>query len=113
MLGAVFGDLQRSAELLEEPRTAWDGYLLARGREPLELLLARAMGATWLDEWQRNWRWVELEITGADLLAAGIPEGPQIGSALDAALEAKLDGRASGAEMEMKVAMAAAEEGQK
>ncbi|MCB0857252.1 MAG: CCA tRNA nucleotidyltransferase [Solirubrobacterales bacterium] len=108
VLGAVFGDLDGSSRLLDEPESVWDGYLRARGQEPLDLLLARAAGAEWLDRWQRDWRWTELEITGADLLAAGIPEGPEVGEALDAALEAKLDGRASGVDQEMKVALAAA-----
>jgi len=108
VMGAVFGDLGESAGLLEEPASPWEGYLRARGKDPIDLLLARAAGASWLDRWQSEWRWIELEITGADLLAAGIPEGPGLGEALDAALEAKVDGRASGADQEMKVALAAA-----
>jgi tRNA nucleotidyltransferase (CCA-adding enzyme) len=34
---------------------------------------------------------VDLEITGDDLLAAGVPQGPEIGLRLEAALRAKLD----------------------
>ena len=49
-----------------------------------------------------------LEIDGADLLAAGVPEGPAIGRALRAALAAKLDGRASGREGELAEALQAA-----
>ena len=63
------------------------------------------MGADWLDSWQSDWRWVELEITGADLLAAGVPEGPAVGAGLDAALEAKLNRGISGADAEMEVAL--------
>ncbi len=107
ILAAVFGDHERIPTLLEEPASPWDGYRKARGHSPLELVLARAAGATWLDRWQREWRWVELEITGADLLAAGVAEGPRIGEGLDAALEAKLNRGVSGAEDESEVALAA------
>ena len=44
-----------------------------------------------------SWRGVRLEISGDDLLAAGVPEGPAIGRGLAAALRAKLDGEADGA----------------
>jgi hypothetical protein len=113
ILEAVFGDLGVLSELAPEPETTWDGYRLARGRTPLELLLARADGAEWLDRWQRDWRWVELEITGADLLAAGVPEGPRVGEGLDAALEAKLERGVSGAEEELAVALRSVGVGQK
>ncbi len=42
--------------------------------------------------WLTELREIRLEITGADLLAAGIPEGPEIGLRLEAALRRKLDG---------------------
>ncbi len=42
----------------------------------------------WLTELCR----VQLTITGADLLAAGVPEGPEIGRRLDRALSRRLDG---------------------
>jgi tRNA nucleotidyltransferase (CCA-adding enzyme) len=49
---------------------------------------------------------VQLEITGADLLAAGIPEGPEVGRRLRAALRAKLDGELSdGREAELAAAL--------
>ncbi len=63
-----------------------------RGRDPIELVLARAAGATWLDDWLA-WREVTLDITGADLTAAGL-SGPAVGRGLEAALTAKLDGAA-------------------
>jgi tRNA nucleotidyltransferase (CCA-adding enzyme) len=59
--------------------------------------------AAWLEELRR----VRLEIDGQDLLAAGVPQGPQIGRALRAALHAKLDGRASGREAELSEALRA------
>ena len=58
----------------------------------VELVLARALGAEWLDRYLGEWREVALEIDGADLIAAGVPEGPALGRGLDAALRRKLDG---------------------
>jgi tRNA nucleotidyltransferase (CCA-adding enzyme) len=42
--------------------------------------------------WLAELRGVSLLITGEDLLAAGVPEGPEVGRRLDAALRSKLDG---------------------
>lgn len=107
ILDAVFGDPEGVTALLPEPKTPFEGWERARNRDAVDLLLARADGAEWLDLWQREWRWVELEITGADLLAAGIPEGPQVGTGLLAAKKAKLNQGISGAEAEMTVALEA------
>jgi tRNA nucleotidyltransferase (CCA-adding enzyme) len=46
--------------------------------------------------WLTELRNIRLAITGADLLAAGIPEGPEIGLRLEAALQRKLDGELAG-----------------
>jgi tRNA nucleotidyltransferase (CCA-adding enzyme) len=61
----------------------------ARGA-PLEAVaLAGGENARrWIDEL----RHVELQITGDDLLAAGVPQGPEIGERLRRALERLLDG---------------------
>ncbi len=64
---------------------------------------AAAQAARWLD----GLRHVKLEIHGGDLIEAGVPEGPQIGRALQAALEAKLDGHATGREAELTAALEA------
>lgn len=52
---------------------------------------------------------VRLRITGADLLAAGVAQGPEIGRCLQAALRAKLDGELAGEgrEAELKAALEA------
>ncbi len=76
----------------EVPSTPSEGVRLARGHDPIELVLARAAGAAWLEDWLR-WREVRLEITGTDLTAAGLT-GPAVGEALERALTAKLDGNA-------------------
>lgn len=80
-----------------------EGAAVARGVDPLVLVLARAKGAVWLDDWLR-WRETTLEITGADLTAAGL-SGPAVGEALAAALRAKLDGEAPTRADELRVAL--------
>ena len=51
---------------------------------------------------------MRLEISGEDLIGAGIPEGPAIGHGLEAALSGKLDGEISGRDEELRIALAAA-----
>jgi len=49
---------------------------------------------------------VHLAITGDDLLAAGVPEGPEIGRRLDVALRMRLDGELTGGrEAELRAAL--------
>jgi tRNA nucleotidyltransferase (CCA-adding enzyme) len=55
--------------------------------------------------WLEELRHVRLEIDGHDLLAAGIPEGPEIGVRLQRALERKLDGEVEGREQELAAAL--------
>jgi tRNA nucleotidyltransferase (CCA-adding enzyme) len=81
---------------------------LAERWDPAQLLVARALGAEWLDRYASEWRHVGLEITGDDLLEAGVPEGPAIGRGLEAALSGKLDGELSGRDEELSIALAAA-----
>ncbi len=85
----------------------------ALGHErPETLALALAFGAPpepilrWLTELAR----VRLEITGDDLLRAGVPEGPAVGRALEGTLDRKLDGLVSGREDELRSALALARE---
>jgi tRNA nucleotidyltransferase (CCA-adding enzyme) len=85
-----------------------EGVDLAERRDPVELILARAMGANWLDSYLTAWRKIELEISGEDLLAAGIEQGPAIGRGLRAARNKKLEGQARGRDEELAVALAAA-----
>ncbi len=60
------------------------------------------------------WRYLETlrhvrpEISGSDLLQAGIPPGPALARGLRAALEARLDGRARGRAAQLRVALRAA-----
>jgi tRNA nucleotidyltransferase (CCA-adding enzyme) len=85
-----------------------EGVEVAERRDPVELILARAMGATWLEQYLTIWREVALEIDGGDLIAKGIPEGPAVGRGLRAARLQKLEGEVSGREQELAAALAAA-----
>jgi tRNA nucleotidyltransferase (CCA-adding enzyme) len=82
----------------------------AIGAAPEEAVaLAGALGpAAAAREWFERLRDVRLEITGTDLLAAGIPSGPDIGRGLAGALAAKLDGAAPDRTAELEVALASA-----
>lgn len=90
------------------PERASEAVRLAEHWDPAQLLVARALGADWLDRYAADWRHIGLEITGDDLLQAGIPEGPAIGTGLEAALSGKLDGELSGRDQELRIALAAA-----
>ena len=50
----------------------------------------------------------QADISGEDLLAAGIGKGPRIAAGLEAALRAKLEGRAVGKAAQLAVALEAA-----
>jgi len=105
VLGSVGDEAVLAAEKPVRPSQAVD---LARGHDPVELALARALGAEWLDRYMTKWRSVSLEIDGSDLLAAGVPEGPALGRGLDAALRRKLDGEIAGHDEELAAALEAA-----
>jgi len=90
------------------PERASEAVRLAEPWDPAQLLVARALGAEWLDRYAAEWRHVALEITGDDLLGAGVPEGPAVGRGLEAARSGKLDGELAGREEELRIALAAA-----
>lgn len=109
LLAAALGPVGPEARLAEtSPARPSEGVDAARGHEPAELLLARALGAEWLDSYLLEWQQVRLEINGDDLIAAGVPSGPAIGRGLGAALRAKLDGEVDGRGEELALAVAAA-----
>jgi tRNA nucleotidyltransferase (CCA-adding enzyme) len=89
-------------------------YALASAATPEAVALAAAVGGedhaaskTNAERWLRELRHVRLEITGDDLIAAGVAEGPEIGRRLRATLDARLDGRiAEGREAELQAALA-------
>lgn len=83
---------------------------------PLEgVALAGALGAQEsARRWLQDTRHIHLEITGDDLLMAGVPEGPEIGQRLEAVLKLRLDGELpNGREAELNMALTrVAEEGE-
>jgi tRNA nucleotidyltransferase (CCA-adding enzyme) len=112
LLRAALGPAGREESLAEAaPAQPSEAVQLAARRDPLELLLARALGAAWLDRYLEEWRDVALEIDGEDLMRAGIPEGPAVGRGLQVALRRKLDGEVHGREQELAAALEAAGSG--
>jgi tRNA nucleotidyltransferase (CCA-adding enzyme) len=79
-------------------------------REALALALALRAPTEPLLRWVSELSPVRLEISGADLIAAGLPEGPALGRALDETLNRKLDGIVSGREAELETALLLAQE---
>jgi tRNA nucleotidyltransferase (CCA-adding enzyme) len=106
---AIVRPLPQIRELVAAtPERPSEAARLAAPWDPAQLLVARALGAEWLDRYAADWRQVRLEITGDDLLAEGILEGPAVGRGLEAALSGKLDGELSGRDEELRIALAAA-----
>jgi tRNA nucleotidyltransferase (CCA-adding enzyme) len=93
-----------------DPSRPSEAVALATAYSAVELVLARAAGAGWLDDYLEKWSEVELEIGGDDLIAAGIEEGRAVGRGLAEAKRSKLDGEISGRDEELAAALAAARE---
>ena len=110
---AILAIATRAEDLKEELAAAGrpsEIALAARGLPPEVVALAGALGEpeaarAWLDDL----RHVTLEIDGAELMRAGVPQGPAVGDGLRAALAAKLDGRASDREAELAAALESAQ----
>jgi tRNA nucleotidyltransferase (CCA-adding enzyme) len=106
----------RIAERLERASRRSQIYAVAHG-EPLEAValggaIARAVGhgdaAEAAQRWLSQLRHVKLGIGGDDLIAAGVPRGPEVGRRLQHALMRKLDGELAGSEDERAAELAAA-----
>lgn len=81
--------------------------------EPVEALaVALAFGAPGdpVLHYVRDLSGARLEVTGDDLVAAGVPESPALGRALAGTLRAKLDGEVSGRDDELALALQLARE---
>jgi tRNA nucleotidyltransferase (CCA-adding enzyme) len=90
-------DLLRARQLAAvRPERPSEAVRLAAGVDPAILLVATAAGGGWIERYMREWKDVALEISGDDLLAAGVPRGPAIGAGLAGALDRKLDGELAG-----------------
>jgi tRNA nucleotidyltransferase (CCA-adding enzyme) len=104
-LGPPRGEVALANANPERPSRA---VALAAPHDDIELVLARALGAEWLDRYVGEWRDVRLEIDGSDLIGAGLIQGPALGRGLDEALRRKLDGEVSGRRQELAIALEAA-----
>jgi tRNA nucleotidyltransferase (CCA-adding enzyme) len=112
LLAAALGPARGEVALAAvEPRRPSQAVALAAPHDGIELLLARALGAEWLDRYVGEWRNVGLEIDGSDLIAAGLSQGPALGRGLEEALQRKLDGEVSGRQQELAAALEAARSG--
>ena len=102
-------DAEPLARGLADAQRASQIAALARDRPPEQLALAAARGAAEaVARWVGELRHVKLEISGDDLIAAGVPEGPAVGRGLAAALAHKLDGAGGGRDAELRDALEAA-----
>jgi tRNA nucleotidyltransferase (CCA-adding enzyme) len=107
---AVARAARRAPDLVEalrrRPRPSALRALLD-GEPPEALALALALGAPAepVLDFVARLSGVRLEIGGADLLAAGLPESPALGRALDETLARKLDGEIAGRAEELRVAL--------
>jgi tRNA nucleotidyltransferase (CCA-adding enzyme) len=92
---------------LAEPLGGADLHALLRREPPEALAVARALGAP--EEPVRRFldhlRDVRLEVTGRELIAAGVPPSPRLGRALEETLRLKLDGEVSGRDDELRAAL--------
>ena len=109
IVAAATGDLEAAEQLASRsPRRPSEVVAAARGSSGVDLAIARAMGAEWLDDYVGSLRDVRLEIGGAELIDAGVAEGPAVGRGLAEALRARLDGKAAGRDEQLRVALDAA-----
>ena len=106
VLRAAYRGRALAEELREELRPSQLHALLEpEPPEALALALALQAPAAPVLDFVSRLRGVRLEITGADLLAAGVPESPALGSALELTLARKLDGELRGREEELRSAL--------
>jgi tRNA nucleotidyltransferase (CCA-adding enzyme) len=97
----------------DDPAAPQPGSELARALRDLPVEAVALAGARGAPQAARRWldelRHVTLQITGADLLAAGVAEGPDVGRRLQAVLDRRLDGAlAPGRAAELAAALAVA-----
>jgi tRNA nucleotidyltransferase (CCA-adding enzyme) len=102
LLASALASAQRPSQL--------HAVLASEPLEAIALAAAIAGSGSAAEQGARRWlgslREVRLAIGGDDLLAAGIPAGPEIGRRLAAALAAKLDGElAGGRDAELAIAL--------
>lgn len=108
--GRALHAARRAPELVEALReelrpSALHGLLRGEPAEALALVLALGAPQAPIRRYLTQLRGVRLEITGSDLIAAGVPPSPRLGRALEATLRRKLDGELSGRPDELRSAL--------
>jgi len=100
------------AETLASERPDSELHALLGGEPPEALALALALGAPGgpVLRYLERLRRVRLEVTGRELLDAGVPPSPALGRALAETLRRKLDGEVAGHDEELRMALALARE---
>jgi tRNA nucleotidyltransferase (CCA-adding enzyme) len=86
-------------------RAARTGSQIAHAARGAPIEAVALVGGDNARRWIDELRHVRLDITGDDLLAAGVPEGPEIGARLQRVLDRKLDGEVSGRDEELAAAL--------
>jgi tRNA nucleotidyltransferase (CCA-adding enzyme) len=108
--GAIVDAATGAPRLTEALAAAESGSAIARvvgGAGVATVALSAALGPPWRPQrWLNDLRHRKLQITGDDLIAAGIPEGPELGRRLAAARDAMWDGVAPDRESQLVVALA-------
>lgn len=101
------------AELLRSELRRSELYRLLDPEPPEALAVALGLGAPGdpILRFVGDLRGARLAINGDDLLAAGVPESPAIGRALDATLDRVLDGEVDGRDEQLAAALELALEG--
>jgi tRNA nucleotidyltransferase (CCA-adding enzyme) len=92
------------------PDSALHALLHCELPETLGVALALGAREAAIDRYLEHLSGTGLEITGDDLRAAGIPEGPAIGRALRETLRRRLDGEVAGYDAELALALGLARE---
>lgn len=89
----------------DPPPSAVSALLRCEPAETLAVALAHGAPGGPIQRFLADLRDVHLEITGDDLIAAGVPQSSLIGRALDETLRMKLDGKVSGRDEELRTAL--------
>lgn len=93
------------AVTLHPLRAAGDAVAIARAARGAPLEVVALAGGEGARRWIEELRHVRLAIDGDDLLAAGIPAGPELGARLQRALDAHLAGQAPSRAEQLSVAL--------
>jgi tRNA nucleotidyltransferase (CCA-adding enzyme) len=113
MRAAAKGPQLASALRNELAPSAVHAVLSCEPPEALAMALARGAPGDQVLRYLADLSGVRLEITGHDLLEAGVPESPELGRALEETLRRKLDGEVSGRDEELALALALAKGGRR